>query len=167
MDLETVFPLLNSIGSERLRTQVKQCYDIAMERGGWQSLDDFPFTLLVPNVYSYVQHVNNVTSMAYAIGQLRDDIDMDVLIAGGLLHDIGKLLEYEKKGDTIGKSHMGTYLRHPVSGAAIGLEVGVDMKIVNIIAGHSKEGELVRRCNETIIIHHCDFIDFEIAKGTK
>jgi hypothetical protein len=29
---------------------------------------------------------------------------------------------------------------------------------------HSKEGESVKRIPEAILIHHCDFIDFEIAK---
>jgi hypothetical protein len=45
------------------------------------------------------------------------------------------------------------------------MEVGLNDEIVNIIASHSKEGEFVERCKEAIVIHHCDFIDFEIAGG--
>ena len=165
MNLEEVFPLLAEIKDDGLRRKVVQCYEMAMQRGGWKTLDDIPFTLLIPDAYPYVQHVNNVTAMAYAIGKKREDIHMDVLIAGALLHDVGKLLEYEMRNGVVTKSSLGTYIRHPVSGAAIAMEVGLDEKVVNIIAAHSKEGDFVKRCNEAIVVHHCDFIDFEIARG--
>lgn len=167
MELEAVFPLLKEIKNEEIKEKVKKCYEIAMERGKWENLEEMPFTLLIPNAYSYVKHVNSVAKMAYEIGKVRDDVDMDVLIAGAILHDVGKLLEYEKKDGRVVKSKLGRYLRHPVSGAALAMEVGLDDKIINVIAAHSKEGEMVERCNEAIIIHHCDFIDFEIARGEK
>jgi len=36
--------------------------------------------------------------------------------------------------------------------------------LVSIIASHSKEGDFVERLPEAVIVHHCDFIDFDIAK---
>ncbi len=167
MDLEIIFPLLKEIKNDEIRKKVKKCYEIAIKRSKWDNLEEIPFTLLIPNAYSYVKHVNNVAQMAYQIGKIRKEVNMDILIAGALLHDIGKLLEYEKKGEKVIKSSMGKYLRHPFIGAALAMEVGLNEKIVNIIASHSKEGELVERCKEAIIIHHCDFIDFEIARGEK
>jgi hypothetical protein len=47
-------------------------------------------------------------------------IDMDVLIAGSLLADCGKPLEFDK--DSAGKvikGHFGDMLRHPFSGVAM------------------------------------------------
>lgn len=170
MDLERLFPLLKEIKNDEVREKVKRCYEIAIQRGGWgkiEKLKDIPFTLLLPNAYSYVKHVNNVAEMAYNIGKIRKDVDMDILLAGAFLHDVGKLLEYEEENGKIVKSELGKYVRHPVIGAGIAMEVGLDKRIVNIIASHSKEGEFVERCNEAIIIHHCDFIDFEIARGGK
>ncbi len=41
------------------------------------------------------------------------------------------------------------------------------MKVIHIVLAHSWEGEKVIRTPEAILIHHCDFIDFEIAKGAK
>ena len=163
MDLEEVFPLIKEIKNEEMRNKVKKCIEIAMERGGWKDLTEIPFTLLIENAYNYVEHVNNVARMAYEIGKMKN-VDMDVLIAGAILHDVGKLLEYEKKDGKIVKSKIGKYLRHPAIGAALALEVGLDGKVANIIYSHSKEGEFVERCEEAIIIHHCDFIDFEIAR---
>ncbi|MCD6171528.1 MAG: HD domain-containing protein [Thermoplasmata archaeon] len=167
MDLEKIFPLLDEIKNEKIKNKVKKCYEIAMKRGKWDTMDEIPFTLSFPNAYSYSKHVNNVTSMAFAIGKLRNDVNMDILIAGALLHDVGKLMEYEKKDGKVVKSSIGKYIRHPAIGSALAMEVGLDNKIVNVIMAHSKEGELVERCNEAIIVHHCDFIDFEIARGRK
>jgi len=167
MDLEETFPLIKEIKSEEIKNKVKKCYEIAMERGKWENLEEIPFTLLLSDAYSYVKHVNNVAKMAYEIGKVRQDVNIDVLLAGALLHDIGKLLEYEKRDGKVVKSEFGKYVRHPISGAFLAMEVGLDDKIVNVISAHSKEGEMVERCNEAIIVHHCDFIDFEIARGRK
>ncbi len=164
MELEEIFPLINEIKDEEIKEKVKRCIEMAMERGNWKSLNEIPFTLAIENAYDYVRHVNNVARMAYEIGKLREDIDLDSLIAGAILHDIGKLLEYEKKDDKFVKSQLGRYVRHPAIGAALAMEAGLNEKVVNIIAAHSKEGELVERCKEAIIVHHCDFIDFEIAR---
>jgi len=164
MNLEEEFPLLREIRGEEIREKVKKCYEIAMERGGWKNLREIPFTLLLEKPYSYVEHVNNVASMAYEIGKIKK-LNMDNLIAGAILHDVGKLLEYEKRDGRVVKSKFGKHVRHPVAGAALAMEVGLNDEIVNIIASHSKEGEFVERCKEAIVIHHCDFIDFEIAGG--
>lgn len=164
MNLEEKFPLLKEIKNEEIRKKVEKCYEIAMKRGKWNNLEEIPFTLLLEKPYSYIEHVNNVANMAYEIGKIKK-LNMDNLIAGALLHDIGKLLEYEKRGEKVVKSKFGKYVRHPVSGAAIAMEVGLSDEIVNIIVSHSKEGEFVERNKEAIVVHHCDFIDFEIAGG--
>jgi len=166
MDLEQELPLIKEIRNEEIKEKVKKCYEIAMKRSRWKSLEEIPFTLLIKNAYSYKEHVNNVTKMAYEVGKIKN-LSLDVLLAGALLHDIGKLLEYEKKEGKTKKSSMGKYIRHPAIGAALAIEVGLDEKLVNIIYAHSKEGEHVERCEEAIVIHHCDFIDFEIAKVRK
>lgn len=164
---EEIFPLIKEIKDKEIREKVSECWELAMKRGKWDSLDNIPFTLLIQNAGSFIEHVNRVAEMAFIIGKKRKDVDMDILIAGALLHDVGKLLEYEKIDGKIGKSSLGKIIRHPISGAFLAMEVGLDERIVSIIASHSKEGEFVERIPEAIIVHHCDFIDFEIARGKK
>jgi putative nucleotidyltransferase with HDIG domain len=161
---EEIFPLIKEIKDDVLREKVIKCWEVAMERGGWKDIHEIPFTLLLPDAGNFVDHVNRVAEMAYAVGKTRKDVNMDLLIAGAILHDIGKLLEYKKYGDEIRKSQMGKIIRHPVSGAALASEVGLGDEVVSIIASHSKEGEFVERLPEAVIVHHCDFIDFDIAK---
>ena len=86
------------------------------------------------------------------------------LIAGALLHDVGKLLEYEMKDGKIMKSKFGEKMRHPAAGAQLAEECDLPKEVVHIIAAHSHEGDSMNRSPEAIIIHHCDFIDFEIKK---
>ena len=164
-NFEELFPLLKKIQDAALRRKVVQCWELAMQTGQWDRLDDIPFTLLLPQAGSFVDHVNRVANMAYAVGLEREDIDMDLLIAGALLHDVGKLLEYERRNGMVAKSAQGRIIRHPVSGATLAYAVGLGDKVISIIAAHSKEGELVDRIPEAIIVHHCDFIDFHIAQG--
>jgi len=103
--------------------------------------------------------------MAMAITKTRHDLNTDFVIAGGLVHDVGKLLEYEKKGRKFMKSEYGKRVRHPISGSALALEVGLPKEIAHIIATHSVEGEKAKRSKEAIVINHCDFIDFDIEKS--
>jgi putative nucleotidyltransferase with HDIG domain len=106
--------------------------------------------------------------MAMNVASQRDDLRRDFVIAGALVHDIGKLLEYTtvkgSEGVKVEKSEFGDLVRHPVSGAGLAMMTGLPQELVHIIAAHSKEGEMVRRIPEAILIFHCDFIDFEIEK---
>jgi len=157
-------PEIAQIENEDLREKTLMTYEAATKRGGWSSLHDIPFTLLIPGLdRDYVDHVRRVTSSARAVAATRDDLDMDIVTAGALLHDVGKLLEYEPVVPVV-KSDFGKLVRHPVSGAALAMEFDLPDEIVHLIAAHSKEGEAVSRTAEAILIHHCDFIDFEIEK---
>ena len=86
---------------------------------------------------------------------------MDRLIAAGLLHDVGKLLEFEPD-ETGGyrKSHLGRCARHPISGAILAAECGADEELVNTIACHAKEGDGRPQVVETVLIHQADFATF-------
>lgn len=162
--IRKIFPEVDEIKDEALRGKVIKIWRKAMERGGWDEIESIPFTLLISTDKSLVEHTRIITRMAMAVADERKDLDMDKVIAGALLHDVGKLLEYERRDGRVVKSEMGKRIRHPVSGAALAMEEGLD-SIAHIIAAHSKEGEFVERSKETILIHHCDFIDFEIEKA--
>jgi putative nucleotidyltransferase with HDIG domain len=165
-DIIEHFPEIHDIQNTSLRTAVVRVWLLAVQKGGWQTIDDIPFTLLTSTERTLIDHTRTVTRMAMAIARERSDLDMDTIIAGGLVHDVGKLLEYQRKGSTIVKSDHGQRIRHPVSGYALACEAGVPEAVAHIIAVHSTEGEKVQRSREAIVIHHCDFIDFDIARST-
>ncbi len=165
IDLMSFFPEINDIENTDIRNKTLNAWEQAVEEGGWQRIDNIPFTLLIPDTkHTLVNHTKIVYAMAVAAGLKREDIDMDVLRSGALLHDVGKLLEYEYLEGRFVKSEHGRRVRHPVSGYNIALKQGLPLRIAHIILAHSKEGEYVKRIPEAIIVHHADFIDFEIEK---
>ncbi len=162
---------LSALQDKELASKVAECWARAADLGGWNSMDEIfgiPFTLLAPaKGTNLITHTRAVTQCSIAIGKalLRSQgfsIKMDYLIAGALLHDVGKLMEIEPDGQGgFRKSKHGKLIRHPVSGATLAESMGIPREIVHIIWTHSKEGEGRRKTIEALIVHHADFIVFE------
>ena len=173
--IKDLLPEIELIKQEDLRDTVAETWADAIEQGGWslEDLGSIPFTLLIPDCrFDLVHHTRAVTKTAVAIAETLKanygdavSIDMDLLIAGSLLHDVGKLLEYAREGGAVVKSRKGALLRHPLSGQALAYKHGLPFEILNMIAYHSKEGDLGKRTVEGIIIHHSDFVNFEPLKA--
>ena len=116
-----------------------------------------------------IEHTIAVTkgAIGLAAGQMETydnppyKIDMDRLVAGGLLHDVGKLLEIELTEDgSAVRSHNGYCARHPISGAILAGKCGLSDEMINIIACHAGEGEGRPQVVETVLIHQADFASF-------
>jgi len=173
-DIESAFgSILERIGSTELREKVVKAWVLACERGGWKSLDDLramPFTLLTnTRGINFIEHTIAVTEGAYGLAKAQEEayrelpyqIDYDRLLAGGLLHDVGKLLEFERdKQGSFRKSRAGMCARHPISGTAVAYEVGLSNEVLNTIACHAKEGDGRPQVVETVLIHQADFGTF-------
>ncbi len=166
--LKKTFPQIDMIRDPMIKKGVIQTFLKTAETGGWDTFDGIPFTLLIDTDLDLAEHTRAVTDMAIKLGEIMQKfvaINMDYIVAGGLLHDVGKLLEYERKGGRVVKSRHGDLLRHPLSGAVVAAQESLPPEIVHIIVAHSKEGDTVKRIPEAIIIHHCDFVHFECLKG--
>ena len=174
-DINTLFQsILSRIQDADIREKTVRAWALASQRGGWDSVDELrtvPFTLLTNcRGVNFIEHTIAVTEGAYqlaraqeaAYGDMPYAIDYDRLLAGGLLHDVGKLLEFEKDGQGgVRKSRNGMCARHPISGTYIAHEVGLPNEYLNTIACHAKEGDGRPQCVETILIHQADFGTFD------
>jgi len=174
-ELQKLLPELELIENPQLKQQTLTCWQDALQRGGWtpDDLKDIPFTLLIPNCrVSFLTHTRAVTQTAIESARVLQlhyagqfTLSMDLIVAGGLLHDIGKLLEYRRSEGKFIKSRNGQLLRHPFSGANLAAQHRLPDEIVHIIATHAKEGDGGYRSPEAVIIHHADFMNFEPLKG--
>jgi putative nucleotidyltransferase with HDIG domain len=174
-DIEQLFGRqLRLVGDDALRAKVVGVWVDACAKGGWKSVDDLrkmPFTLLTDaHGVDFVAHTIAVTEGAVGLAKAQLEaspklpyvIDMDRLVAGGLLHDVGKLVEIEPDGkDGFRKSHNGKCTRHPISGAILVALAGLPDEIVNIVACHAKEGDGRPQVVETVLIHQADFATFD------
>jgi putative nucleotidyltransferase with HDIG domain len=171
-----IWPEILWIEDEVLRCKVKDAWAYAIENSVLtvEDLEKIPFSLLIKDCkVTFMNHKRTAVQLSVDIAKRMKEnfgdeikIDMDVVIAGAILIDVGKLLEYDldEAGNLI-TSDAGKILRHPFSGVAIADRFGISPEIQHIIATHSKEGDLGKRTVESIIVHHADFVSFEPFKA--
>jgi putative nucleotidyltransferase with HDIG domain len=165
-----LWPEIEWIKDQSLREKTARTWEIALERSTLKAedLNKIPFTLLVPGLkVSFMEHKRCVVHIARECGLKINaffgnelPVDMDVLIAGAILADVGKLLEYEIENGKPVQGKYGKYLRHPFSGVSLAEQAGVPPEVCHIIAAHADEGNLIRRSTEAYIVHHADFMTF-------
>jgi putative nucleotidyltransferase with HDIG domain len=178
-EIAELFPSLMKINDTSLRDKVAAVWNEAITTGcggkGW-SFDELravKFTLLAGDIeMTFVEHLNSCARQCIAIADVLESsfscdipVQRDFLIAGSLLADVGKPLEFDK--DAAGRVIQGTFgqqVRHPFTGVALAYKHGIPGEVMHIIATHSHEGDKMERSIESIIFHHADFVDFDIAK---
>jgi putative nucleotidyltransferase with HDIG domain len=175
--VEKLWPEIAWIGEPGLRESVLQTWIRAFEASPLTpaDLEQIPFTLLVPNCpATFMEHKRCVVHIARRSAEAMQEflgralpIDHDVVIAGAILADVGKLLEYEKVDGRAVQSERGKNLRHPFTGVHLAMACGVPDSVCHIIAAHAAEGDLVRRSTEAFIVHHADFMSYEPFKNLK
>ena len=171
-DIESLWPELEWIDNKALRKKTAKTWKLALERSmlSADDLQHIPFTQLCgPDLkVSFMDHKRAVVHIARESGRkiikfFKDElpIDMDTLLAGAILCDVGKLLEYElnEKGEVV-QGLYGMYVRHPFSGVSLAEECEIPPEVCHIIATHAGEGDMVKRTTEAYIVHHADFMTF-------
>lgn len=170
-EIAALWPELEWIKDESLREKTAKTWALAVEKSVL-SIDDLyviPFTLLCgPDLkVSFMAHKTCVVHVAYESAKkmkefFKDElpINMDHVVAGAILADVGKLLEYELKDGKSCVGSYGSYLRHPFSGVSLAEQCDVPPAVCHIIATHAGEGNLVKRTTEAYIVHHADFMTF-------
>ncbi len=168
--VKKLWPELKWIQDEELRRQTAETWKLALEKSKLtvQDLHEIPFTLLVKDcMVTFMEHKRAVVHISREAAQVMSrffgdklPIDMDTVIAGAILCDVGKLLEYDKEHDKAIVSDYGRYVRHPFSGVGLAMQCNVPDKVLHVIAAHAGEGDKVKRSTEAFIVHHADFMSF-------
>ena len=121
----------------------------------------------------WIQHTLEVVEAAVASAEVmrktgQMDIDMNLLRAGALLHDIGKLYTYRMNGAAIEMTNEGQFLEHIVLGShmvlnqadAVSMGETERLKLTHCIVGHHLNlewGSPVKPVmSEVYLIHYAD-----------
>jgi putative nucleotidyltransferase with HDIG domain len=172
-------PELAQIGNEELRHQCVEVWCLALAESSFARISDIPgdsnpgqFALQRGN---QATHLRGVTRIALSIAQefaamdAGVRIDRDLVIAGGLTHDVGKPWEFDAAnrarwaGDPSAAGLPS--LRHPVYGAHLCLMAGLPEELAHIALAHSFEGEHLIRSLECLIVQRADHLWWSIAGG--
>ena len=167
-----LWPEIAWINDPDLRAKTALVWERALEKSVLtpSDLKRIPFTLLCgPDLkVTFMDHKRAVVHIARESGHKMNEffkeelpVNMDVLISGAILADVGKLLEYvlDKDGKAIQGSY-GKFLRHPFSGVSLAESCGIPPEVCHIIAAHAGEGDMVKRSTEAYVVHHADFMTF-------
>jgi putative nucleotidyltransferase with HDIG domain len=173
--VERLWPEIDWIEDADLKEAVTQTWIRSLEGSPLdpEDLERIPFTLLIPDCpATFMEHKRCVVHIARRSAEAMQEflgralpIDMDVVIAGAILADVGKVLEYEKVDGETRQSARGRSLRHPFTGVAVAMACGVPDDVCHIIATHAGEGNMVKRTTEAWIVHHADFMSYEPFKN--
>jgi hypothetical protein len=174
-ELKRIWPEIEWIQDTDLKEKVYQTWEFALEQSvlSPSDLERIPFTLLIEDCQvTFMEHKRAVVHIAVNGAKAMQEffganlpINMDYLVAGAILIDVGKLIEYVLEDDVAVVGKTGKLLRHPFSGVALAMRFGVPDEICHMIATHSNEGDLGKRTVESIIIHHADFMSYEPFKA--
>lgn len=132
----------------------------------------WPAAVAVHHAYrsGFLEHVLKVTEVARTLARLYD-ADTDVVIAGAILHDIGKLQEldydlaasYSREGNLVGHITLGTMLVGDTCASIPGFPAELRTHIEHLVLSHHGERELgspvVPMTVEAFILSRADDLD--------
>jgi len=126
-------------------------------------MDDFPWVPGQAEFMTNVQHCRGVARIGMGIARALiggtdvapgTAIDLDVVIAGCLLHDVGELLEYDSQSDQAGtKTPLGKYIMHHILGAHLAIKAGLPAEVVHCIESHREPDSFERSYEAKIVLY--------------
>jgi len=136
--------------------------------GKHSKFENAPASLNWHHVYDggLAEHTLSVTRMSVRIAQVLKSVygieaDMDVLIAGCLLHDIGKVFEYIKSGGDWDSSDI--LLDHTMLGTSELYARGFPPEVIHMVASHfGDKGPTPPMTIEAKILSNIDLFDAEL-----
>lgn len=163
-------PLINRINDGRLRDLVIKVWVMLWRESPYHDISEVPnYTteLIGKDDETLVRHTNAVVKMSEAIARqfqqvYGSNLNYDILLAGSLVHDIDKLVLYERQGDSVQLSELGRRESHGEYGAIVAEQVGFPQAIVNIIASHSPTlRKTLPATIEAVFVACCDEANFQ------
>lgn len=163
-------PEVAQILDPALRNGVVEAWALALARSSWRSIREIPPSgnpgSMTLKQGDQTDHIRGVTRLAISMAKemaaqspaMR--INHDIVVAGGLCHDVGKPWEFDpenrKRWEGDPRAAGLPSIRHPAYGVHICLTVGLPEEVAHIAGAHSGEGELVVRSLEGTIVHLAD-----------
>lgn len=161
-------PSIDKITNRAVAEKVENIWYHTWKMSKWERLEDAPFNSLCPGV-RLIDHTNAVVEGAMRLAKIReelfgDEIDVDILLAGALLHDVSKLLEYEPGERGVIKGKQGSLFQHGFWTAHRALMEGLPIEVIHIIISHTGESRLLPSTPEALIIYFSDMADADLHR---
>jgi HD superfamily phosphohydrolase YqeK len=171
-EIRALFPELEMVKNKEWVEKACRIWKIVFERSSWKSLtaaqfsDSSPGISLVAHTRAVIQYSLEAVKMIKEFHLYKTEIDLDVLIIAGVLHDVSKLLEYEpgEKGALCQISSIGYTYQHGFYGSYYAEQEGLPSSIVTVITNHTAYSRIMPSTVEGIILFFADQMDAELHK---
>ena len=162
------FPLLDHIKNRALAEKVAAIWHETWQESKWKDLGDACYKPDYPGK-TLVGHTNAVAESALAMAEIRqrifyETVDTDILIAGALLHDVSKVLEYEPTDNKPIPTKNRKLFQHGFIGAHKALSENLPDELVHIIITHTNKSRLLPKTPEALIVYCVDIADADLHK---
>lgn len=172
-------PELGRIADTGLRERTVDVLGEAASRGGWKDPGAMLYveetaTGAPPTVRREVRLVQHLSLVAAAAADMAEQcnrvldcaVDVDHVLAGAILHDVGLFEIFSPSGDEpeVPVLRGPLLLRHPYLGARLAEEMGLPAEVVHIIATHSADGEHTKRTRESALVHWSDWATYDVMR---
>lgn len=161
--LKKYIPLIEQIQSEDLKEKVARVYLRILKEGTWKGADEL--TVMPGMKASQAEHQNAVAEMALELSRIlskvhRVDINQDYVLAGAILHDVSKFVEFEKGNGEESLTKLGRLVQHGFHTAQVALEMGIPLEVAHIIIVHTPQSNLMPKTLEALVVFFADLLDF-------
>ncbi len=168
--------LVASVVEPHVRTLLERALDESREPGATFAIA--PAAVRNHHAYRHglFEHSVVVAEVAAGVAERLPTVDRDLVLAGGLLHDIGKIVSYSSDplapGFTdVGRLHGEIVLGHEMVRGLIGEVDGfpdeLSSRLRHIIVAHHGEKEkgspVVPMTREAVVVHYCDDMTARVA----
>jgi len=173
-------PELQHIKDTDLREKVVDAWALALSQTTFNRIEDVPPEGnpgdWVLRRGTQTDHIRAVARMAVALADELESIfgsigvDRDILMAAGLVHDVGKPFEMDPSNQRRWRDNPAASghpaLRHPAYGAHIALTVGLPEAVVHCAGCHSlnAEGQFVSAGLETMLVQYADASSWRVLQ---
>lgn len=172
-------PEIGWIEDERLRGLVTDAWAAAVASSSFARIGDMKpsgnYDSMPLRTGTQADHIRSVTRLALKTAEEMAGLfpafryDRDLLIAGSLCHDIGKVWEFDPENVRRWKADPRATgmpsMRHPGYGLHICLVMGLPEEVAHCAAAHSGEGELLVRSLENTILHWADYTFWRVVEA--
>ncbi|TAN31997.1 HD domain-containing protein [bacterium] len=166
-------PEVELIQDAALRRKVLEVWALALAESSFTRIEEVPGEPEIDPSVNQLTHQRAVARLAWQIADVMEatlpaiHFDRDVLVAGALVHDVGKAFEYDPERAALWRNRPQAAgyppIRHPAYGVHLALRVGLPEAVAHICAAHAKEGEMIQRSLEAVAVHYADFAFWELV----
>lgn len=173
-------PELSDIQDAALRDKVVEALALALSETEFARLEEMRpsgnYNTPAMRRGTQADHFRGVARMAVALADGLEavmgplGIDRDVLLAGALVHDVGKPYEFSPRNLARWRANPSAAgfpaVRHPAYGVHLALMAGLPEAVVHIVGAHSMhaEGHYVQPSLENVLVQYADAAFWQILE---